>query len=363
MLTELCLRSTYFKFRGRFFEQVDGAAMGSPLSPVVANLFMEAFEARALEKAPLRPSKWVRYVDDTFVIWPHTDEQLETFHAHLNNINPSIQFTYEKEREGELPFLDVRVQREGNTISTSVYRKATHTDRYINFSSHHHPRIKTGVIHCLKRRADSVCDGSTIDQERKHLQDTFEANGYPRRIVQQALRKRRGPETEKTRSEEDDQERTKLLILPYLKNTSEQIERTCRALGVKPVFKSQCTLRRSLTRVKSARPELKKKEVVYEVPCMDCDTKYIGETGRNLQKRLMEHKAAVRRGDRKNGIAVHLQDHDHRVDWEAAKVIGQEPHYWRRRVLEALHISKNDKTSNLDCGLTLDPIWAPFMSR
>ena len=96
---------------------------------------------------------------------------------------------------------------------------------------------------------------------------------------------------------------------------------------------------------------------------MDCDSKYIGETGRNLQKRLMEHKAAVRKGDRKNGIAVHLQDHDHRVDWGAARVIGQEPHYWRRRVLEALHISKSGKTSNLDCGLTLDPIWAPFMSR
>ena len=115
--------------------------------------------------------------------------------------------------------------------------------------------------------------------------------------------------------------------------------------------------------MKSARPELRKKEVVYEVPCMDCDSKYIGETGRNLQKRLMEHKAAVRKGDRKNGIAVYLQDHDHRVDWEAARVIGQEPHYWKRRVLEALHISRSDQTSNLDCGLTLDPIWAPFVSH
>ena len=143
-LVELCLRSTYFEFQGRFFEQMDGTAMGSPLSPVVANLFMEAFESRALEEAPLSPSMWVRFIDDTFVLWPHTDEQLETFHTHLNSINPSIQFTYEKEREGKLPFLDVCVQRKGDTISTSVYRKATHTDQYmyINFSSHHHPRIK-----------------------------------------------------------------------------------------------------------------------------------------------------------------------------------------------------------------------------
>lgn len=361
-LTELCLRSTYFEFQGRFFEQTDGAAMGSPLSPVVANLFMEAFETKALEQAPRRPKMWVRYVDDTFVLWPHNAEDLEAFHAHLNAINPSIQFTCEKEEEGTLAFLDVHVKREGNTISTSVYRKTTHTDRYINYSSHHHPRIKSGVVQCLKRRAEKVCDDETIDQERRHLQHTFEANGYPRRIVQRTLKRRRRPETEEA-SNECEQEQTKLLILPYLKNTSEQIERTCRSLGVKAVFKSQGTLRQWLTKVKTARPELRKKDVIYEVPCKDCDSKYIGETGRNLQKRLSEHKAAVRRGDRKNGIAVHLQDHDHRVDWEAAKVIGQEPHYWRRRVMEAIHIAKQENTSNLDCGLTLDPVWTPFMSQ
>ena len=66
------------------------------------------------------------------------------------------------------------------------------------------------------------------------------------------------------------------------------------------------------------------KEVVYEVPCRDCKCSYIGEIGRNLQKHLNEHKAAVRRGDRNNGIAVHASDHDHRVDWEAARVLEQE---------------------------------------
>ena len=66
---------------------------------------------------------------------------------------------------------------------------------------------------------------------------------------------------------------------------------------------------------------------IYDVPCKDCERSYIGDTERNLQIRLTEHKAAVRRGDRKNGIAVHVQDHDHCVDWEAARVVGQEPHY------------------------------------
>ena len=51
-LLEFCLRSTYFTFRGKFYEQVEGAAMGSPISPIVANLFMENFEMRALQSSP-----------------------------------------------------------------------------------------------------------------------------------------------------------------------------------------------------------------------------------------------------------------------------------------------------------------------
>ena len=63
------------------------------------------------------------------------------------------------------------------------------------------------------------------------------------------------------------------------------------------VFKSQGTLRQTLTRVKTARPEMKKKDIIYEIPCKDSDMSYIGETGRSLPKRLTEHKTAVRRGD------------------------------------------------------------------
>ena len=74
-------------------------------------------------------------------------------------------------------------------------------------------------------------------------------------------------------------------------------------------------------------------------PAKDCECSYIDETKTNLQKRLMEHKAAVRRGDRNNGIAVYAQDHDHRVDWEAARVLEQEPWCWKRQMLEAIRNS------------------------
>jgi len=65
------LTSTYFCVDGQFYEQTDGVTMGSPLSPVIANFYMEDFEMKAIKQAKYKPARWYRYVDDTFVIWPH----------------------------------------------------------------------------------------------------------------------------------------------------------------------------------------------------------------------------------------------------------------------------------------------------
>jgi hypothetical protein len=63
--------TTYFVYDGTFYEQIDGVAIGSPLAPVVANLYIETFEQQAIDMALKKPSHWFRYVHDTFVLWPH----------------------------------------------------------------------------------------------------------------------------------------------------------------------------------------------------------------------------------------------------------------------------------------------------
>ena len=67
-LLEFCLKNTYFLFQGKYYKQLHGAAMGSPISPLIANLFMEEFEVKALSSAPHPPHLWLRHVDYTFVI-------------------------------------------------------------------------------------------------------------------------------------------------------------------------------------------------------------------------------------------------------------------------------------------------------
>ncbi|XP_022838074.1 uncharacterized protein LOC111365110 [Spodoptera litura] len=105
----------YFLWRGEYYLQVNGVAMGSPLAPVVANIYMEWFEGQALASAPVRPRHWWRYVDDVFAIVNR--EHVAEFVGHLNSVHGSIQFTTEEEREGMLPFLDVLMTEPGKTVS------------------------------------------------------------------------------------------------------------------------------------------------------------------------------------------------------------------------------------------------------
>jgi hypothetical protein len=84
-LLESCLRTTYFQVDDRFFQQKDGITMGSSLSPIVSNIFMEHFEKLALDSAKHKPLLWLRYVDDNFVVWPLGPEQLQYFLSHLNS--------------------------------------------------------------------------------------------------------------------------------------------------------------------------------------------------------------------------------------------------------------------------------------
>ena len=144
----------------------------------------------------------------------------------------------------------------------------------------------------------------------QHLEEVFTANGFPEQLVRKTLS--HPPKN----PEEDNQpeERPTILCTPYIRGTSEKLEKVCASLGVKAMFKPQRTMRSLLVQVKEKIPAENQKEVVYEVPCKDCGLKYIGETRRNLKTRMTEHKGAVHRGDERNGIAVHVHQLQHRID-------------------------------------------------
>ena len=122
-------------------------------------------------------------MDDTCTALPRG--LVTSFQEHLNNIDKNVQFTVEEESDGRLPFLDVLMTREEDgTISTSVYRKPTHTDQYLAFKSHHPMAHKRAVVRTLMHRAETLfSSGVSRAQEEKRVQDALEKNGYPTTFV------------------------------------------------------------------------------------------------------------------------------------------------------------------------------------
>ena len=181
LLLEFCLKNTYFSFQDQFYEQVEGAAMVSPVSPIVANLYMEYLEQKALSTAPHPPRFWHRYVDDTFLI--HKKANKQGFLQHINSVDPAIRFTVEDNKEdGSIPFLDTIVKPEvDGSLSIAVYRKPTHTDQYLQWDSHHHLSAKFSVIQTLSHRASTVYSNpELLQKEKEHLRKALTKYKYPK---------------------------------------------------------------------------------------------------------------------------------------------------------------------------------------
>ena len=172
-LLDFCLTNTYFLFQGKYYEQVQGAAKGSPISTLIANIFMEEFEVKALSSIPHPPSLWLRFVDDTFVI--NRAEHSQNLLHHINNQDPHIQFTVEPTQQGSLPFLDTLVTIEpDNTFSTTVYRKPTHTDHYLHWDSNHHITAKQSIYNTI---VSSTQD--KLDRELQHIRTALQHWQFP----------------------------------------------------------------------------------------------------------------------------------------------------------------------------------------
>ena len=165
-LVHICLTITSFQFRGKHYELMDGLPMGSPVSPCVANIFIAHLEQKALKDFPCPPKIWLRFVDDIFSIIKK--DVVASFLAHLNKQHEAITFTVEKEENRELPFMDTKVHRTGNQLATTVYRKPTHTGRYLDYASHHPGSSKKAVVHALAKRIDYVTiAGQKQEEEEK----------------------------------------------------------------------------------------------------------------------------------------------------------------------------------------------------
>ena len=163
--------------------QVDGVTMGAPLGPVLADIFMIDLEKSILPELTECIKYWKRYVDDTLsFVKLGTISYIIT---KLNSFDNNIQFTFKEEDKGTLPFLDVLIRRKSNSILTTVFRKHTNNDIYLNWNAFAPDTWKRGTLKTLVERAYIVCStNELLLMELKYLEKVFhETKNYPNHVI------------------------------------------------------------------------------------------------------------------------------------------------------------------------------------
>ena len=345
-LSKLVLNFTTFEINNKFYKQLDGLFIGSPASPIFAELYIQKLEEDYIYKLNHLPRVWLRKVDDTFTI---TKYSIQDTLKELNNINNKVRFTAEEEENRTIPFLDCSISREATgDLIMKVYRKITHTGQYINYNSNQPMSVKLSALRSLTKRAKIICtQEKDLAEELNYIAKTMELNDFPVPLINRTIKQTLNniSKTSNGKIKEDDNRIS--LFLPYEKNISEEINRISRKFNVKVIN----TKNKSLANAVNARAIIDKKlqeqGVVYEIKCNDCNMKYIGETGRELSVRINEHKKGGTKTIDSNvsGLSQHIRNTKHEINWNDANVIDKENNMVKRKLKEAIKIRNSPQAS------------------
>ena len=241
-----------------------------------------------------------------------------------------------------------------------MYRKPTHTDRYLGYNSHHPSQHRRSVVNTLLQRAQEIpSTNAGRSRERRHVIKVLRDNNYPLRFIQSCKSyhnsRRRDSLTNGTSSASALSTST-FVVLPYVKGVSERILRVLRNNGVKVGYKPFNVLRMCFPRPKDKPSPLQCRGVVYKVGCVDCNFVYYGQTDRALETRLKEHKIVVWVGDNNSKVAQHANQFGHSIDFNHAIIVNKARSFHKRLFLKAWYLQR-DNNNNMNKHIDIPDVY------
>ena len=355
-----CTKGVPFSFNGDLYKQIDGVMMGSPLGALFANIFMTELENEIIPKLT-DMTNWTRYVDDTFafVKLGREKEIQET----LNSYHHNIKFMYEYEKTNTIPFLDVLILRENDgKLQTSVYRKNTNNNIYMNWYSHTPKTWKIATLKCLIKRALLISSTeSALKIELSHIRNVFATiNQYPQKLIDEIITAEEDKHNDTRQTKEvNNKEEAEIITLnlPYAgrsgeniitkmkKNIAKVVKKENKNINMRIVY--QATKLGARFPVKDKTKPQHMHNVVYKAKCPNtkCKSHYNGQTRCRLGKRIIQHNKT----DKKSHILKHAKATRHRRVWvNDFKIIGKGyKSNFKRKISEAIFIKKNKPDLNV----------------
>jgi hypothetical protein len=297
-LLGIILQNTYFSFGDKIFIQIEGLAMGSSISGILAILFMDTIEKRALFSFR-RTGLYVRYVDDICALVENR-EDAEELHTVMNAQHPKLRFELEHpDADGCLALLDLRMNLADGTPTFEFYRKKAKKEIFINAKSAVPPSAKESIIRNEISRIQQHC--STTEISEKHLnsfQNMLVKNGYGMNTTQKVLNKANNT------SSRTINKLTTFFEMPFISDhLHKRITRIFREEGLdvlvynknkslRQLLSPQFTNSKACTLASCPIMNSKlcfQKNVIYQIQCSICNQVYVGSTIRELHIRAREH--------------------------------------------------------------------------
>ncbi|XP_018373120.1 PREDICTED: uncharacterized protein LOC108767647 [Trachymyrmex cornetzi] len=347
----LVLDSTYFLFDGTIYKQNFGTPMGSPLSPIVADLVMQKLEKVALSSYNNEVLFYYRYVDDLLAAVPK--DKINDFQNSFNTFHPRLQFTLEV-GDDSINFLDVTIMVNVDRFSFNWYRKPTFSGRYLNYLSNHPESQKRGIIFNLVDRAIFLSDSTFHHENIELIIDILINNDFPLKFIFDAINERVRHIKHRSRVSHDQGDpndnsaaMTSWFSVPFIKNITDRFMKLNRD-DLKVSFFSSNKINKFVRVHKDRIPDEVKNDVVYKISCNDCNATYVGQTSRQLKTRIYEHRNHIRwNTSARSVITDHRLQYAHDFDWNNVKVLDVESCYIKRLISEMLYIKEQENGINL----------------
>ncbi|KAM0724705.1 hypothetical protein ACS0PU_009089 [Formica fusca] len=344
------LNSTFFTFNGTIYKQTYGTPMGSPLSPIIADIVLQDLEEKALSTLTFIPSFYFRYVDDIAMTAPFylMDYTVNVF----NSLHPKIQFTLEIADNDKLNFLDISILLINNRLLTDWFHKPTFSGRYLNFLSQHPTCQKRGTIIGLVDRAFLLSHPQFHQKNLDFIIKILLDNNYPLDFIFQTIFNRlkflitsRGLPTYDV---DVNNESVSYFTIPFVHTISHKFKNIIKDLDVRLSYCSLNKLSCFIKVHKDVLPSASCTNVIYMINCADCDASYVGQTGRRLQTRIGEHRNHIRRNSTVSSVITdHRLEFDHDFDWDHVRILDSEKYLNKRLISEMLFIRRQINGLNL----------------
>jgi len=343
--------------------------MGSPLSPIVADLILQRLESSILDNLPYKPIFYFRYVDDIALSVPRTS--LNSLLDRFNAFHHRLKFTMEMGCDGShLNFLDLTIIIKNNSLIFNWFRKPTFSGRFLNFYSHHPFNHKRGTMYSLIDRVIRLSHPEFHKTNFDFIINVLLDNGYPLDMIFSAIRKRLHTTFHRTSSltsntETNEDKPTHYFTIPYVSCIAKNFMQFFSNISFTKLAFSCCNkLSRFIKVQKDALPSSLRSNVVYQLNCQNCSASYVGQTKRSLSIRMSEHRShIIRNSSQQSVITDHRLLHKHDFDWDNVQILDEETNYNKRLISEMIFIKKQKFGLNAQTDTDLlDPIYNEILS-